>query len=81
MTQDPKREQADDIVVAAMYRFVSLPNYQALREPILETCLSLGIKGTLLLAHEGINGTVSGTRERMSQLLNYLRALPGLEAL
>ena len=81
MTQDPRHEPADDIVVAAMYRFVSLPNYQALREPILETCLSLGIKGTLLLAHEGINGTVSGTRERMSQLLNYLRALPGLEAL
>jgi UPF0176 protein len=81
MTQDPGREQADDIVVAAMYRFVSLPNYQALREPILETCLSLGIKGTLLLAREGINGTVSGSREGIDQLLNYLRALPGLEAL
>ena len=81
MTQDPRHEPADDIVVAAMYRFVSLPNYQALREPILETCLSLGIKGTLLLAHEGINGTVSGSREGMDKLLNYLRALPGLEAL
>jgi len=70
-----------DIVVAAMYRFVSLPDFRALREPILDTCTALGIKGTLLLAHEGINGTVSGTREGMNKLLAYLRTLPGLEAL
>ncbi len=81
MITDSKLDQATDIVVAAMYRFVSFPDYKALREPILETCLTLGIKGTLLLAHEGINGTVSGTREGINQLLIYLRGLPGLEAL
>jgi UPF0176 protein len=74
-------EQTTGIVVAAMYRFVSLPDYQALQEPILQTCLNLGIKGTLLLAHEGINGTVSGTRDGINRLLTYLRGLPGLEAL
>ena len=76
-----KYDQEKDIVVAAMYRFVSLPNYRALREPILDNCVNLGIKGTLLLAHEGINGTVSGTREGINKLLAYLRTLPGLEAL
>ena len=73
--------ETGDIVVAAMYRFVSLSNYKALQEPILQTCKRLGIKGTLLLAHEGINGTVSGTRDGIDKLLRYLRSLPGLEAL
>lgn len=81
MSTFEKQNKAADIVVAAMYRFVSLPDYKALRTPILDTCIKLGIKGTLLLAHEGINGTVSGTREGINQLLAYLRELPGLEAL
>lgn len=62
------------IVVAAMYKFVDLPDYRDLREPLLDTCHRLGIKGTLLLAAEGINGTVSGTREGIDQLLAYLRS-------
>lgn len=61
-------------VVAALYKFVELEDYQALREPLLEHCLSLGIKGTLLLAREGINGTVSGTREGIGGLLDYLKS-------
>ena len=47
----------DKIVVAALYKFVSLPDYQALREPLLQTLIDNDIKGTLLLAEEGINGT------------------------
>ncbi len=81
MNTQPKPTEPQDIVVAAMYRFVAFPHYQTLREPILDTCIRLGIKGTLLLAHEGINGTVSGTREGIDQLLDYLRTLPGLEGL
>ena len=38
------------IVVAALYKFVSLPDYVALREPLLQTLLDNGVKGTLLLA-------------------------------
>lgn len=60
-------------IVAAMYKFVSLPDYEALREPLLDVCRDAGIKGTLLLAQEGINGTVSGTREGLDTLLAYLR--------
>ncbi len=64
------------IVVAAMYKFVGLPDFERLREPLLDFCVAQGIKGTLLLAHEGINGTVSGTREAIDKLLAYLRADP-----
>lgn len=65
---------SEQIVVAAMYKFVSLPNFKEMREPLLDFCLQNGIKGTLLLAHEGINGTVSGSREGIDALLTYLRA-------
>lgn len=64
------------IVVAAMYKFVGLPDFEQLREPLLDFCMAQGIKGTLLLAHEGINGTVSGTREAIDNLLAYLRQDP-----
>ena len=47
--------------VAALYRFAPLPDFAALRAPVLDLCRSHGIKGTLLLAAEGINGTVAGT--------------------
>jgi len=65
-------------VVAALYKFVALPDYQQLREPLLAKCQSLGIKGTLLLAAEGINGTVAGSREGIDGLLEYLAADPRL---
>ena len=63
----------DKIVVAALYKFVSLPDYQALREPLLQTLIDNDIKGTLLLAEEGINGTVSGTRAAIDALLAWFR--------
>src|SRR5690606_32129743 len=63
----------DKIVVAALYKFVSLPDYQALREPLLQTLIDNGIKGTLLLAEEGINGTVSGSRTGIDALLAWFR--------
>ncbi|WP_049723776.1 oxygen-dependent tRNA uridine(34) hydroxylase TrhO [Gilvimarinus polysaccharolyticus] len=59
-------------VVAALYKFVELPDYEALSVPLKAECDRLGIKGTLLLAAEGINGTVSGSREGIDALLNYL---------
>lgn len=65
---------SDKIVVAALYKFVSLPDFEALREPLLNTMLASGVKGTLLLAEEGINGTVSGTRAGIDALLEWLRS-------
>ncbi len=63
-------------IVCAMYKFVALDNYQAMRQPLHDAMQQNGIKGTLLLAEEGINGTVSGTREGIDALLAYLNADP-----
>jgi len=62
------------IVVAALYRFVSLDNYTELRQPLLNQMLKNNIKGTLLLAREGINGTVAGTQSSIDLLLDWICA-------
>ena len=67
--------------VAALYHFTRLADYEQLKAPLQDMCDLLGIKGTLLLAYEGINGTVAGTDKAISALLEYLRADPRLAAL
>lgn len=69
---------AGPVVVAALYRFAPLPHFADLRQPLFECALRLGIKGTLLLAHEGINGTVAGRAEAVTELLSFIEAVPGL---
>ncbi len=59
-------------IVAALYKFVALADFRDMRAPLLDFCVDYGIKGTLLLAEEGINGTVSGTRASIDSLLAYL---------
>lgn len=66
------------IVIAALYRFVRLDNYTELRQPLLSLMLEHEVRGTLLLAAEGINGTVAGSAEAIEALLDYLRADPRL---
>lgn len=61
-------------VVCALYKFVTLEDYQAMRQPLFAVMEAQGIKGTLLLAKEGINGTVSGTRTAIDALLTWLNA-------
>jgi UPF0176 protein len=61
------------IVVCALYKFVSLEDFQALRQPLLDTMLEHEVKGTLLLAGEGINGTIAGSREGIDAVLQHLR--------
>ncbi|MDI1361258.1 rhodanese-related sulfurtransferase [Methylotenera sp.] len=61
-------------LTAALYKFVSLPNYKLLQAPILEACVTNNIKGTLLLAEEGINGTIAGLPQDIHNLLNFLRS-------
>jgi len=63
-------------VVAALYKFVTLEDYRALREPLLDACIAAGTQGTLLLAREGINGTLAGSREGIDAVLSYLRSDP-----
>ncbi len=64
------------VVVAALYKFVTLEDYRELREPLLQHCLDAGIKGSLLLAREGINGTIAGSRASIESVLAYLKRDP-----
>jgi len=66
-------DQKHSCVICAMYKFVTLDDFEAKREPLLSAMQSFGIKGTLLLAKEGINGTVAGTREGIDGLLDWIR--------
>jgi UPF0176 protein len=61
------------LLVSAFYKFVKLPHYQSLREPLREICASRGIHGTILLASEGINGTIAGEKDAMSGALAAVR--------
>lgn len=62
------------IVVAALYKFVALLDYRAMAPRLKDYCDQLGLKGTLLLAEEGINGTIAGTREAIDALLDHLKS-------
>ncbi|HNV87839.1 MAG TPA: rhodanese-related sulfurtransferase [Methylotenera sp.] len=63
-------------LTAALYKFVSLPDYKTLQAPILAECQKHNIKGTLLLAGEGINGTIAGLPDDVRKVLDYLRQDP-----
>ena len=73
-TQGAGTDPAERFVVAALYRFVAVDDPAALREPLLERCKAAGLRGTLLLAPEGINGTIAGTREAIDAVLAWLRS-------
>jgi len=59
--------------VAAFYQFAALPDFRELREPLRAICEGLGLKGSVLLAHEGINGTVAGLAEGIDALVAELQ--------
>ncbi|KZZ49126.1 hypothetical protein A3759_26830, partial [Thalassolituus sp. HI0120] len=61
------------VVVCAMYKFVTLENFEAIRQPLLDVMTANEVKGTLLLAQEGINGTVASDRKGIDALLDWLQ--------
>lgn len=65
-------------LTAALYKFVELPDFAALQAPLLAYCQEKSVKGTILLAAEGINGTIAGTSENIDQVLAFLRQDPRL---
>ncbi|MBA3448174.1 MAG: rhodanese-related sulfurtransferase [Pseudaminobacter sp.] len=67
--------------VAALYRFCRLEAFEALRAPLAEFCRDHGVKGTLLLAREGVNGTVAGGEAAIAALIGWLEAVPELAGL
>ena len=66
-------------LTTALYHFVSFTHFKTLREPLLNFCLDKGIKGTLLLADEGINGTVAGSEKAIHAFLDFLKNDPLFE--
>ncbi|MBL0116072.1 MAG: rhodanese-related sulfurtransferase [Sphingomonadales bacterium] len=67
--------------VAALYHFAPFDNPAAVKPHLLEACRANGVKGTLLLAREGINGTIAGQQAGIDAVLAQIRNLPGCEAL
>ncbi|MCB2128036.1 MAG: rhodanese-related sulfurtransferase [Rhodobacteraceae bacterium] len=69
------------IKVAALYQFTAFADPASLRAPLLATCEASGVRGTLLLAREGINGTIAGSPSGIAAVLAHIRALPGCAGL
>ncbi|WP_404400427.1 rhodanese-related sulfurtransferase [Idiomarina seosinensis] len=65
-------------ICAALYKFVELNDFEQRRDAIYQVLVDNNVKGTLLLAREGINGTICGTRQGIDQVLAYLRQDPRL---
>ena len=66
------------IVVCALYKFTRLPKFQSLQAPLLALMQELEVRGTLLLASEGINGTIAGSRESVDSVVQWLSTQSGL---
>lgn len=79
--QHPQTPAGDKALVAAFYHFAELEDFESLRKPLLQRCENLGLLGTILLAREGINGTVAGPELSVHRLLERLREDPRLAGL
>ena len=71
--ENKKKVQLEEIILCTIYRFVMLNNHEALREPLLKLLQKLQVKGSLLLAYEGVNGTIAGSREAINQVIVFLK--------
>lgn len=80
MTDKTPKNKAP-ITVCALYRFVTLDDYQALQPNVLKQLNHHQIRGTLLLAEEGINGTISGTKEAIQYFLDWLQQDPRFDGI
>jgi len=76
MTSAPKT-----VVVAALYRFTALSDFESLRDPLYKIMVAHEVRGTLLLAEEGINGTIAGSRHGIDAVISWLRSDPRLNDL
>ena len=75
------KDDTAPICIAALYQFTRFEDFAALREPLAKLCCGLKVKGTLLLAPEGVNGTIAGGDEAIGEVLDHIRALPGCASL
>lgn len=65
-------------LTASLYKFVDLPDFALMQSPLLDVCQQNQIKGTILLAQEGINGTIAGAAANVATVLEWLRSDPRL---
>jgi UPF0176 protein len=66
----------NSIIIASFYKFVPLVDFESLREPMLTAMREVGIKGTIILAAEGVNGSFAGTQEQMNAFYQYMHSEP-----
>ncbi|MEM7240838.1 MAG: rhodanese-related sulfurtransferase [Pseudomonadota bacterium] len=69
--------RSDAYIVAALYHFTRFEDHKSLQKPLQALCDTHRVKGTLLLASEGINGTIAGTRAGIDAVLSHIRDMPG----
>ena len=77
----PRPEATGAFLVAALYHFARFERFADFQTPLQAFCDARGIKGTLLIAREGINGTVAGSDSDIAELLTFLRAQPEFTSL
>jgi UPF0176 protein len=78
-TTSVNTELSNTITICALYKFVRLDAFESLREPLINKMTSVEVKGTLLLAAEGINGTIAGSQQGVDKVLAFLNEQPSLD--
>lgn len=68
-------------VIVTFYKFTPLADYESMKEPLLKAMKKNEIRGTIILASEGVNGTFCGKKEKVLSLIAFMRNYPGLEDL
>jgi UPF0176 protein len=63
-----------DSTVATFYQFADLPDFEAKRAPLKAECERHSVVGTVILVHEGINGTIAGPSAGVQSVLGYIRS-------
>ncbi len=63
-------------LIAALYKFADFPDFADFQEPLREVCIENSVLGTILLAHEGLNGTIAGPAEGIENVLAFIRSEP-----
>ncbi|WP_395688091.1 rhodanese-related sulfurtransferase [Aestuariivirga sp.] len=69
------------LTVSAFYKFIALPDFRDLQQPLLDCCRAHAVRGTILLAPEGINGTVAGGPVAIASVMAFIRKFPALHDL
>lgn len=70
-----------EVIITTFYHFINFPEVENLKQPLLDFCKDQDLKGTILLAREGINSTISGSREGIDHLYQYISNDLGIDDL